>query len=501
MIASEVQPFAKTGGLADVASALPRALGGFGHDVTVVTPRYRGIEAGARVSAHPIRVGDFGFDAGFFEEPLGPAARAIFVDCPPLYARRGIYNEHNVDYADNALRYAFLTVAALEWAFRQPQPPSIVHAHDWQTGLTPVYLQTRFATLATHAPTPRRVERRRTDNRAAPVAPVAPDAPVPCLFTIHNLAYQGIFDKAWVPRLGLGWDRYTVRGFEFWDRLSFLKAGVNFGDLITTVSSTYAAEIQRPEYGYGFDGVMRARRDSLIGILNGIDAHAWDPTADRYLPAPFSRDDLSGKRAAKRALLEAFGLPVGEDALARPVVGMVSRMVDQKGFDLVEAVAGQLPDLGAAFVVLGSGDPRYQDLWARLTAWRPDVFAAFIGFDERRAHLVEAGSDVLLMPSRYEPCGLNQMYSMRYGSIPIVRRTGGLADSVRMYDRSTRQGTGIVFEHFDVPAMRWALETGLSLHADQEHWPRLVANAMAEDFSWDRPVQQYLQLYEDMQSG
>ncbi len=486
MIASEVQPFSKTGGLADVASALSRALGRLGHDVTVVTPRYRGIEAGAWRATYGVRLGDYRFDAGYFEEPLGPGARALFVDCPPLYHRDGIYNERNVDYADNALRFAFLTVGALEWAARQGAPPSLVHAHDWQTGLTPVYLRSRFAQAAPVAPS--------TEHSALSTQHSALST-LPCVFTIHNLAYQGIFDKGWVPRLELGWEGYTVHGFEFWDRLSFMKAGVSFSDVITTVSPTYAEEIQRPEYGYGFDGVMRARRDALVGILNGIDVQAWDPARDRYLPVPYTNDDLSGKLAAKRALLETFGLPADDAALGRPAVGMVSRMVDQKGFDLLEVVAERLPALDAAFVLVGTGDPRYEQLWRRLAEWRPDRFAAFIGFDERRAHLVEAGSDVLLMPSRYEPCGLNQMYSLRYGTVPVVRAVGGLVDTVRPYDPTTGQGTGFLFANYRPDALLDALNRALAVYRDPRRWRRLQKNGMRKDFSWDRSAAEYVTVY------
>lgn len=470
MIASELAPFSKTGGLADVASALPQALGRAGHDVTVVTPRYRGIGAGQWVSDVSATVAGVTFSAGLFEEPLGPGARALFVDCPPLYDRVGLYNAGQVDYPDNPLRFAFLSIAALEWAAAQTAPVQVVHAHDWQAGLTGAYLSQHFARHASLAR-------------------------IPTVFTIHNLAYQGIADKAWLPRLGLGWDLFTVGGLEFWDRLSFLKAGVNFSDAVTTVSPTYADEIQRPEYGFGFDGVMRARAAALVGILNGIDTDVWNAATDPLLPAPFTARALAGKALAKRAVLEAFGLPAGDEALARPLIGIVSRLVDQKGFDLVAQVADAIVDLGAAFVVLGSGDRRHEQLWRALAARRPATVGVHIGFDERLAHLVEGGADLFLMPSRYEPCGLNQMYSQRYGTVPIVRATGGLVDSVVPWDSATGKGTGFLFADYSGDAMLGAISRALEVFGRPAEWKKVQQNGMKADFSWDRSARAYVRVY------
>jgi starch synthase len=333
MVASEARPFSKTGGLADVATALSQALGTLGHDVTLFTPRYRGVSAGERRDRLRAFVANQWLDADLYEAPLGENARAMLVDCQALYDRDGLYAERNTDYIDNALRFAFLSLAATDWAATQSQPISILHAHDWQAGLVPVYARRRW----------------------------------PTVFTIHNLAFQGVFDKSWVPALGLRWEDFTVAGFEFWDRISYLKAGVMFSDVLTTVSPTYAAEIQRPEYGYGFDGIMRARAGSLVGILNGIDATEWDPARDRHVPTPFDAQDLSGKQAAKRALLELFGLPLTEQTLERPVIAMVSRMTEQKGLDLIAALAPDLPSLDATFTIVGTGDLRFENMWPRLT--------------------------------------------------------------------------------------------------------------------------------------
>jgi len=474
MIASEAQPFSKTGGLADVAGALPKALGRLGHDVTVVTPRYRGApDDGPVAGTVSLDVAGHHFRARLRAQPIGPGARVLLLDCPELYDRAGIYYEAGADYPDNPIRYAFLSAAAIDFAAQQPGAFDIIHTHDWQGGLAPIYARTL---APRHLSTP---------------APVGPGT----VLTIHNLAYQGLFDKSWVPRLGLSWQDFTIGGFEFFDRLGFLKAGINFADVITTVSPTYADEIQRPEYGDGLDGVIRARRDRLTGILNGIDHDEWDPAADPHLPAPFDAGHLAAKAASKRALLERFGIPVSDETLARPVVGMVSRMVDQKGLDLIAAVAEPLASLDATFIIVGTGEPRYQDMWRRLAQWQPDRISAFIGFDEARAHLVEAGADIFLMPSRFEPCGLNQMYSLRYGTVPIVRAVGGLVDTVRPYNPKNGQGNGFLFSDYEPGALLRTLETALAAFANKKVWTRLQKNGMRADFSWDRSAAEYVKIY------
>jgi starch synthase len=461
MIASEAQPYSKTGGLADVAAALPRALGRLGHDVTLVTPRYRGVPDGPVVATVPIEVAAHRFTARLMEGQAG-SARVLLVDCPELYDRDGIYFDRFGDFIDNPVRYAVLAAAAIEWAATEP-PFHLIHSHDWQGALASVYA-------------------RRLGN-------------VPTVFTIHNLAYQGVFDKTWVPRLGLRWEDFTIDGFEYFDRLSFIKAGINLSTAITTVSPTYADEIQRPEYGNGLDGVIRRRRDALAGILNGIDPDEWNPAADSHLPAPFAVDDLSGKRAAKRALLETFGFPITDAVLARPVIGMVSRMVDQKGLDLIAAIAGELTALGATFVIVGTGEPKYQDLWRALSRLRPDRISAFIGFDERRAHLVEGGSDIFMMPSRFEPCGLNQMYSLRYGTVPVVRAVGGLVDTVQPFNPKNGRGNGFLFAPYDPRAFLDALRSALAVYPNKKLWTRLQKNGMKADFSWDRSAGEYVKMY------
>lgn len=480
MVASEAQPFSKTGGLADVAAALPRALGRLGHDVTVITPRYRGVTDGPIVDRVSIELAGHRFHGALMAAPddgrgdMKRRPRVLLLDCPELYDRDGIYYDAHGDFADNPVRYAFLAASAVEWASTQP-PFDIIHSHDWQGGLASIYARR----LGTRHPAP-------GTRHSAPGT----------VFTIHNLAYQGVFDKSWVPRLGLPWSEFTLdRGFEYFDRLSFLKAGINVSGAVTTVSPTYAEEIQRAEYGYGFDGIMRARRDALVGILNGIDPDEWNPMADPYLPAPFDADHLEGKAAAKRALLETFGFALSDEMLARPIIGMVSRMVDQKGLDLIAACAGELLSLGATFVIVGTGEPRYQDMWRDLSRWHPDRVQVFVGFDERRAHLVEGGADIFMMPSRFEPCGLNQMYSLRYGTIPVVRAVGGLVDTVRPRNPRNGQGTGFLFSEYLPEALIAALRNAVAAYGDRKVWTRLQKNAMKADFSWDRSAAEYVKLY------
>jgi starch synthase len=470
IIGSEALPFAKTGGLADVLGALPGALARSGWDVTVAIPKYRGVTGGEVLEHFPVTVGGFTRDVSFVEAPLGDGGRACLVDCPDLFDRDALYGADGADYPDNALRFAMLVRAALEFAGRQERRPSLVHAHDWQAGLAPVYLKTLYATHPTlHG--------------------------MPSVFTIHNLAYQGLFAGDWLPRLDLGWELFTPARLEYWGRISFLKGGINYSELVTTVSPRYAEEIQTPELGFGFDGILRQRRADLVGILNGIDPREWDPARDPYLPEPYNVADVAGKKSAKAALLARYGLPADEAAMKRPLVGMVSRMVDQKGFDLVAALAGRLLALDASLVVLGTGEPRYQEFWTLLASRAPTRVGAHIGFDEGLAHLIEGGSDIFLMPSRFEPCGLNQMYSLRYGTVPVVREVGGLADTVRNYG-SAPKPNGFVFRDYLPEALLDALTRAVILYRDRRRWRTVQLTGMREDHSWDRSAEEYVTIYE-----
>jgi starch synthase len=467
MIGSEAVPFAKTGGLADVLGALPTALTRLGWDVAVALPRYRSVSAGVLADRFTLGVGGYTREVGVFEAPLAGAARAWLVDVPDLFDRDDLYGIGGVDYSDNARRFAVLVRAALEYAARQPSPPSIVHAHDWQAGLAPVYLKSHPG-----------LGRVRT------------------VFTIHNLAYQGLFEPDWLPRLDLPWSLLSIDALEFWGRISFLKGGINYCDVITTVSPRYAEEIQHPELGFGFDGILRRRSSALVGILNGIDTEQWDPERDRFLPAPFSIQNPNGKCASKAAVLARLGMPADAADLERPLIGIISRMVDQKGFDLIAEAVPELVRLDAAFAVLGSGEARYQELWRELALRHPDRIGAHIGFDEALAHLIEAGADMFLMPSRFEPCGLNQMYSLRYGTVPVVRAVGGLADTVRDYAPGRRNCTGFVFEPYTPDAMLAALRRALALYDDRPQWRALQLTGMREDYSWDRSAREYVKIYE-----
>jgi starch synthase len=463
-IASEALPFAKTGGLADVLGALPPALARLGWDVTVVLPRYRGVSTGDFVDRFTVTVGGFARDAGFVEAAMPNGVRAILVDCPELYDRDGIYGVGTTDYPDSPLRFAFLSRAAFEFAARVGTRPSIVHAHDWQGGLAPVYLRSVYATHPVLGGTP-------------------------SVLTIHNLAYQGVFEADWLPRIDLGWDQFAIERMEFWNRISLLKGGINAADAITTVSVRYAAEIQTPEFGFGFDGILRARQRDLVGILNGIDTAEWDPARDRFLPHPYTADDLDGKRASKVEVLRRYALPADTVTVARPLVGMVSRMVDQKGLDLIAALGDELARLDASFVILGTGDAKYQDFWQRLASAHPDRIGVRVGFDEGLAHLIEAGADLFLMPSRFEPSGLNQMYSMRYGTVPLVHAVGGLADTVT-------PKTGFTFDAYTREALLACLTKALRTWRDRAKWGALQRAGMSKDFSWDRSAKEYVKIYD-----
>ncbi len=471
MVASEAVPFAKTGGLGDVAGALPLALARLGHQVTLVVPRYRGAAGGIIAGRESIALGGRTFDVTFLEHALGDRARAVLVDCAELYDRPELYGPGHTDYPDNAARFAVLARAALEFGARDGTGPDIVHAHDWQAGLAPAYLKTRLADRAGL-------------GRAAAV------------FTIHNLAFQGLFPPAWMPAVDLPWETFGIDGVEFWGKLSYLKAGINFSEMVTTVSPKYAKEIQTPEFGFGFDGILRRKSRHLRGILNGIDVDAWDPRTDPYLPAPYGPDTLEAKSASKRALFEAVGWPAAGPAPDRPVVGMVSRLVDQKGFDLVAALGDDLLALDATFVLLGSGEPRYQDMWRSLSERAPDRVACRFVFDERLAHLVEAGADIFLMPSRFEPCGLNQMYSLRYGTVPVVHAVGGLDDTVDAWNLRTGEGTGFKFGAYTPDALRGTLQKALDLWHKPKAWRALQRAGMAKDFSWDASAAEYAGVYE-----
>lgn len=478
LVTAEIAPFAKTGGLADVAAALARLFDERGYDVRVFTPLYPQVSAVAELTPVP-RLQDVGLTMGpralwfSVSTALLPRSRVRvhFVRCPNLYARPTIYTED----PDEHLRFALLQRAALESCQWLQWSPDVVHCHDWHTGLVPLYLRTVYAW-------DRLFERTRT------------------VLTIHNLPHQGVFPASVVDELGLANERRFLHQEDLAaNRVSFLKTGLLYADELTTVSETYAREIQTPEQGAGLDPILRARADHLHGILNGVDYAEWDPATDPLIPQRYSSADLAGKAACKRALMERMGLAPGERA---PLFGVVSRLWQQKGPELIAgAFRGDLLRHGdLRLAVLGSGDRRYEDMFTRLVAEFPGKVAFHRGFDNSLAHQIEAGSDLFLMPSLYEPAGLNQMYSLKYGTIPIVRRTGGLADTVRQYDPASGEGTGFLFDDFRPEALLGAVRHALEIHGDPKAWTRLVRNAMAEDFSWGRSVERYAALFEGLAS-
>lgn len=472
MVASEVAPFSKTGGLADVVGGLPAALADLGHRVTVVVPKHRAttaqVNAWREVS---VEVGQVQATVMLGVHAAGSRHRVVFVDSPAHFDRAGLYGEGGRDYDDNADRFAVLAAAALQFADEEADRPyDIVHCHDWQAGLVPVLLATdegRWPSLA----------------KAGRV------------FTIHNLSYQGLFARETVTRLGLPWTVFEMETGEFWGQLSFLKAGISYSDWVTTVSPTYARETLTAAFGCGLEGVLSARGDRYVGILNGIDDRVWDPSSDPHLPATYTREDLDGKVACKRALLGRFGLPLGDDAMSRPVVGMVSRLVEQKGLDLIKAVSPTLVGLDATWVFLGSGEGRYERWLENLAGVHPTRVGAVVGFDESLAHLVEAGSDAFLMPSKFEPCGLNQMYSLRYGTVPIVRAVGGLDDTVQPYTARALRANGFKFQEPTPEALLRTVRQALRLYRDRPVWEKLVRQGMSEDHSWRQRTREYVRVY------
>jgi len=465
---SEMVPFVKTGGLADISAALPKALAKAGHKVTVFLPRYGTIPfpPGDFAGSIHVPVDNVNRSAGFYRTPLGKGLSVVFVEHPPFFDRPSLYGTGNQDYDDNRLRFAFFSRAVIEYFRSRGERPDVFHANDWQTGMLPVYLKAFYW----NDPTLYRS---------------------PTVFTIHNVAYQGNFPADTVDVLGLPW-HLGREALEFHGGVSYLKGGIMFSEALNAVSPQYAREIEGPEMGYGFDAILRSRSPDLAGILNGVDYDEWDPRDDPHIAKPYSAQDLSGKAECKADLLRAFGLPSEPDL---PVVGIISRLVYQKGFDIVVRAWYDLMQRPLRMVVLGTGEPDVQDGFRAMAASAPDRFAVRLAYDNALAHKIEAGADMFLMPSRFEPCGLTQMYSLRYGTVPIVRATGGLVDTVDPWDPATGEGTGFRFDYPDGTGMMWALDQALATYQDRKAWTRLMKNGMARDFSWTRSARAYVDLY------
>ena len=477
-VASEAAPFAKTGGLADVAGALPAALGRLGCDVTLVIPAYR------EVFAKGLAIEPTGIE---FEVPIGTrrsaarifrcrrpesAATVLLVANDDYYDRPSLYGGAE-DFPDNAERFIFFSRAVMELACRQEKTFDVIHCHDWQTGLVPAYQKLLYAD-----------------------APAVAHART--VMTIHNMAYQGLFWHWDMLLTGLHWRHFNWQQMEFYNQLNLLKTGIVFADAVSTVSPTYAREIQQAPGGCGLEGLLASRADVLAGIVNGIDTQAWDPGTDPHIPRPYGESDFEqGKYAARVALAARLGHAAPD---SRPLVASVGRLVNQKGVELVIELLGRMAGGGRAhFVILGTGSPAYEDALRRAAAAFPGTIDLVLGFDEGLAHLVQAAADVTLVPSLFEPCGLTQLYALRYGSIPLVRATGGLVGTVVDTTPDTlRDGTasGFVFQGFDALALEHALGRALDVYADRELWRGLVRRGMRQDWSWDTSGRDYLRLFE-----
>jgi len=469
--ASEGVPYSKTGGLADVVGALPKALSALGHEITVFLPRYRKThlkEAHLALANLTVPMQDYLLFCQIIDGGRHDGVQFYFVDHPEFSYRDGLYGDGRGDYADNAERFTMFCRAVIE-SSKRLGPPDVFHVHDWQASLIPVLLRSLYAYDATFALTG-------------------------TVLTIHNIGYQGLFPSSVMPKLLLPWSLFTMDRLEFYDKVNFLKGGIVYADYLTTVSRTYAKEIQTYEFAFGLADTVRRRRDRLVGVVNGADYSEWNPAADRYLPARFSASDLRGKVKCKEALLEQFGIPKGK--LQTPVIGVISRFAAQKGFDLIEAALPRLLGEDVVLVVLGTGDKHYEEMFRTQHRRFPDRLSVKIAYDNALAHLVEAGSDIFLMPSHYEPCGLTQIYSMRYGTVPVVRATGGLEDTVEQWNPKQRTGTGFKFAAYDAVQLNTAVRQALSTFTNKADWNQLMLNCMGQEFSWERPARDYVEVYE-----
>jgi len=468
---SEIVPFAKTGGLADVTGALPKALRRIGVEADCILPLYRCVDRSRFPFTGPgqsIRVplGHREEEGSVVETDAGGGVRAFLVRNDRFFDREFLYGTREGDYIDNCERFTFFCRAVMEWIERTGRRYDILHCNDWQTALVPAYVKTLYAD--------------REPFRSAGT-----------VFTVHNMGYQGLFWNHDLPITGLGWELFTPQGLEFYGKINLMKAGLVFADVLTTVSDTYSREIQTPEFGYGLEGVLYERREDLYGIVNGIDDEEWHPAGDRWIAANYSADDLSGKSACRRDLLSVFGLPPGDEA----IVGLIGRLTAQKGFDLVERIGDWLAAQPLRVVILGAGERKYEEAMEALGRKFPDRIAIRVAYDNALAHKIEAGAGMFLMPSRYEPCGLNQIYSLKYGTVPVVRETGGLADTVVDADANPAEGTGFTFRRYEAEDLKGAVSRALAAYADRPRWDAIVRRGMTRDFSWEASARAYLDLY------
>jgi starch synthase len=468
-VASECVPFSKTGGLADVVGALPRALANLGHQVSVYIPRYKQTklpEAQTVVRSITVPFDDRYRFCSVVSGGEMHGVRFYFVDYPPYFDRDYLYGTPTGDYPDNAERFALFCRAVLE-ASKILGVPHVFHCHDWQSALIPVMLRTLYAE-----------------------DPAFRD--VGCTFTIHNIGYQGLFPSEVLPLLMLSWDLFTITKMEFFGQVNFLKGALVYSDFITTVSKKYSQEIQTSEYGFGLEGVLRARAATVTGILNGVDYDEWSPEKDKFTVAKYSPEDLSGKEKCKADLLNVFNVTNTN----LPVIGIISRFAAQKGFDLISQVMDRLAREEMIIVALGTGDREYEEMFLRLNKQFPQKIAVRIAYNNEIAHKIEAGADMFLMPSRYEPCGLNQIYSLKYGTVPIVRATGGLDDTIEPWDARTGKGTGFKFTEYNGESLLLTVKEALQAYLDRTSWQALMRNGMRKDFSWNASAKEYVKVYE-----
>lgn len=470
--ASECVPFSKTGGLADVVGALPYALADLGHRVTVYLPRYSQtkLPEGYRTALLSVTVpfdDKYRFCSVIDGGKVGNV-QFCFVDYPPFFDREALYGTKLGDYPDNAERFALFCRSVLE-ASKILGVPDIFHCHDWQAALIPILLRSVYS----------------EDPAFARIATV---------FTIHNIGYQGLFPADTLPLLMLPWDLFTISKLEFFGKVNFLKGALVTSDCITTVSKKYSQEIQTTEYGFGLEGVLRNRASALSGILNGVDYAEWNPKTDKYIARNYSVDDLAGKMECKRDLLTSFG--ASKTDLSLPVLGIVSRFAAQKGFDVISQIIDRLMREKLVLCVLGSGDKVYEEMFKRLNILYPDRVLVKVAYDNALAHKIEAGADMFLMPSRYEPCGLNQIYSLKYGTVPIVRATGGLDDTIENWNPKSGKGTGFKFVPATAEALLGAIKSAIDVYGNKNAWLTLMQNGMSKDYSWGVSAKEYVKIYE-----
>lgn len=474
--ASEAVPFVKTGGLADVVGALPQEILKLDHDVTVYLPLYRtvrerlGDNPGYALRSITIPFPHGNRFVGIIDGGVRDGVKFYFVDCPELFDRQGIYGNNGDSYGDNAERFGLFCRAVLE-AAKLLGVPDVFHVHDWQAALVPVLLRTVYS--------------------ADPVLKKCAT-----VLTIHNAGYQGWFPPSTTDRLLLPWEIFTFDKLEHYNTFNFLKGGIVYSDLLTTVSRKYAEEIQTPDFGGGLDGALRQRSSDLRGILNGVDYTEWNPATDGSLAGHYSPSDLAGKRECRKDLLHAFGLEVPEQT---PVIGICSRFASQKGFDLLEQISGRLAERDVAVIALGTGEPYYEKFFRDFAFANAGRFSVQIRYDDAMAHKIEAGADIFLMPSRFEPCGLNQIYALKYGTVPVVHATGGLDDTIEEWNPAVNAGTGFKFHPYEAQALLDAIDRALAAFYDKKQWSQLMQNGMAQNFSWQQPAREYAAVYEEAQ--